>query len=116
MSGRRLARELKVAHTWTSQRLNGAVALSADDIERIAGVLLMSPDELWGRLRPYPGTAQLGYEAAGPSGITDGTTWKSFTSSCADTRRHLRLVAPGEDSSASPVNATACSSEGCSVA
>lgn len=52
VSGRRLARELGVAHTWAAQRLNGTIALSSDDVERIACVLGVDPAGLWGQLQP----------------------------------------------------------------
>lgn len=54
VSGRHLARELGVAHTWAAQRTNGTIALSSEDIDRIAHVLRMDPAALWGRLQPPP--------------------------------------------------------------
>ena len=50
MTGRELARQLGVSGQWISQRTRGQVALSTDDIERIAVVLGLTPQQFMSAL------------------------------------------------------------------
>jgi transcriptional regulator with XRE-family HTH domain len=47
ISGRQLARVLDESHTWVNRRLSGSTAMDADDIERIATVLGMTPMQIF---------------------------------------------------------------------
>jgi transcriptional regulator with XRE-family HTH domain len=92
ISGRELSRRLGEAVTWASRRLTGEVAFSTDDLDRIAAVLRMTPQQLLAGIYSNPA---VGRETAGREAtIMSSTSWLMRDSASAPGAAESGELAP----------------------